>query len=457
MSTPPSGPRLDHPGVAAPTDPPEWRARVQALEQRARRGMVLGLERVASALAELGHPERGPPSVHVVGSNGKGSVVAFLSSILSADHRVGSFTSPHLERLTERVRRVSERRVVESTPNELERAFRTLDAVRPDFGDLTFFEILTLAGLLTMRDWAVDRRVVEAGLGGRLDATRLVEAQVAVLTQLSLEHTQYLGPDLASIATEKAAVARPGAPLVTAPVPAEAREAVSRAVQTVDGSWVELGVHFDVRAGQGGWDLTLGDRRLSAVRLGLRGAHQARNAALAAEAAIRLDPGLDDRALRLGLAEARWPGRLELVRGDPPVVLDGAQNAAGAQTLARALDAGLDDGDEDEASALRGPPVLVFGAMQDKDVGAMLAALAPRSAALVLTRVALERAASLDVLAAAAPAGVAATRCEDVGAALTAALSDARRRRGWVLVCGSLYLVGAARRELATAFDRVLG
>jgi dihydrofolate synthase/folylpolyglutamate synthase len=436
---------LDGPGRVPPGASEAHRRDLEALLQLSRSGTHLGLEPLARVLARLGHPERAARAVHVAGSNGKGSTSAFLSAILAAHGlEVGLYTSPHLIRLTERVRFDTRGRTEELAPEALGAALAEVQRVAPGYADLSFFEAVTAAGLVALRARGVDVAVIEAGLGARLDATRLVDAEVAVLTDLSLEHTDVLGETLAEVAREEAAVMRPGRPLVAADGPAEAM-AVVEAMARAEGVALErIGRELAVRRRDDGlFDLDLGVRALGGVRLSLLGPHQGRNALLAARAATLLCPEVDDHALREGLASARWPGRMEVVRraDAPPVLLDGAHNAHGAEVLAAALVAHRD--------LLAGPLHLVFGALADKDSAAMVQALAPRVASVAVAAPPSSRALAPEVLAERfRRLGCPATVEADLGAALAAASSDAAASGGWVVVAGSLNLVGEARLRL---------
>ena len=443
----PSAPRpiFDGPGPPPPGSSEAYRALLERLYALAKSGTHLGLAAIARVLGALGHPERAAPSVHVAGSNGKGSTSAFLAAILSdGGAPVGLYTSPHLISLTERVQVVRGAVPSEVEQEALARALAAVEAVAPGFGELSFFEAITAAGLWSLAESRVEAAVVEAGLGARLDATRLVEAQVAVLTDLSLEHTNILGETIEEIAAEEGAVMRGGRPLVMADGPPAAMQVVDAMAREAGAEVFRIGAQLHLaRHADGTFDLDLGAGRvLERVSLSLLGPHQGRNALLAAKAATLFDPGVTDLAIRRGLGRARWPGRMEIFRpeGGPPVLLDGAHNAHGAEVLAAALLA--------HRELFDAPLHFVFGALADKDASAMVAALEPLARSITFTRPGSPRARAPEALRAMAISGVVTAVEEGTLAAYEAARAAAARDGGWVVVAGSLYLVGDVRAAL---------
>jgi dihydrofolate synthase/folylpolyglutamate synthase len=417
---------------------------VAALTERGRFGISMGLERVERLMVEAGHPERGLRGALVGGTNGKGSVVAMAQSVLAAAGlRTGTMPKPHLVGYRERI-------AVDGVPipgadfaAAVERVLPAIDRVAGEIGPPTEFEALTTAAITELARRQVDLAIVEVGMGGRLDATNVLDLGVAAITNVQLDHQAHLGRTLAAIGREKAAIIKPGNLAVTG--------ATGRGLRPILDRSADLGVPLR-RAGDGqpyrahlvesGWDGIVVDagtpgRRLSGLRIGLLGAHQAGNAAVALALLDVLDErfglALPEAALRHGLAEVRWPGRLELLDGSAlglgRVLLDGAHNPAGAAALARALaDLGLRR------------PTIVFGAMRGKDVRGVLAALAPLEPRFVFTRVD-DRAAlpEAELAAAWAAIGGDAAIAPDPSAALAMADGDP------VVVAGSLYLVGAVR------------
>jgi dihydrofolate synthase/folylpolyglutamate synthase len=380
---------------------------LEALFRRRRFGVRPGLDGIRALLSALGDPQRKLLALHIAGTNGKGSTAAFAESILrAAGRRTGMYTSPHLLRFTERIR-VDGREVA---PTEAARLAGRALAAAPE---ATFFEIATAMAFVAFAEAGVEVAVVEAGLGGRLDSTNVLDAPLAsVVTGVALDHTEILGPTLSHVAREKAGIFRAGVPAVVACDDEEARAVLLAEAERVGAPLELLGRDFaEVDA-----------------TLGLAGRFQRRNAALAvravAHAAARGGFTVSDEARARGLAGARWPGRLE--RFDD-VLLDAAHNPDGARTLAAEL----------PALAQGRPVTLVFGTVEDKDAPAMLAALRPTVARVILTRVPSPRGRDPQSLL---------TDGAVVIPEVAAALAGARAHGGLALVAGSIFLVAEARR-----------
>ena len=436
-------PSFDGPGVAPQRASPAWAQMVDRLFSRARLGMVLGLERIARVLERLGHPERSFPSIHVAGTNGKGSTSAFLASILSQrpGRRIGLYTSPHLAHVNERVQIVEGSRFTPLSEEALLAALQAVEEIAPDFGDLTFFEVLTAGSLLALARAGVDAAVIEAGIGAKLDATRMVDAEVSVLTDLSLEHTAILGTTLEAIALDKSFVMRPGRPLVYAgSTPAVDAVVLGEALR-VGSAVFRLGRDLRAQAeASGRLRFELAGAVVPEVELALAGPHQTRNALLAAQAARLFDPSVEPPAIAQGLARAVWRGRFERIErpGLPLLLLDGAHNPQGIEALVGALIA--------EGARLPARKHLVFAALDDKDVASMLGPLLPVVDSVIVTRPqGQSRARDPAELTALLPG---AQAIEPVPAALAEAEARAQRDGGFVLVAGSLYLVGEVLRRL---------
>jgi dihydrofolate synthase/folylpolyglutamate synthase len=427
------------------TDPLSYAQAVAALTERGRFGISLGLERVERLMAEVGHPERSLRGALVGGTNGKGSVVAMARSVLSgAGLRVGTMPKPHLVSYRERIEVDGDPIPAADFAAAVERVLPAIDRVAAAVGPPTEFEALTAAAITELGRRGVDLAIVEVGMGGRLDATNVLDLGVAAITNVQRDHEAHLGHTLTAIGGEKAAIIKPGNLAVTG--------ATGRGLRPVLDRCSALGVPLRRAGGHqpysttlrhSGWDGIVVDartprRRLRALRIGLLGAHQADNAAVALAVLETMDErwslGLDERQLRAGLAATRWPGRLELLDGARVglrrVLLDGAHNPAGAAALARALaDLGLER------------PTIVFGAMRGKKVADVLRALAPLEPRFVFTRV--------DDPGAHDPAELArAWRRLGGRRGSTAATPEEALRRAEgdpVVVAGSLYLVGAVR------------
>jgi len=416
------------------------------LSRQPQTSIRLGLERITAACEALGRPQGRYPSVLIAGTNGKGSTAAFLSSILARTGRkVGLYTSPHLVDFRERIRIDGEA----ISPEELERAGARLLQAWPPFGEpghpdaLTYFEAATAMAFDVFARAGVDIAILEVGLGGRLDATNVPGTRLcaAVVTPIGLDHTEYLGDTLEAVAGEKAAIARAGIPLVTGAQRQEAMEVLRRRAQEVGAPLIvapklPIGLAMEEVPG----DAPGGAGVASGPRLGLLGLHQVQNAALAVAtlAVIRGTIETTEAMVREGLAAARWPGRMERVADSPLTILDGAHNADGARALAASL----------AALWPRRRFNLIFGVLADKDRGSILEALLPLAASLHLCPVASSRAVPASVVAAEAEALGAQVRTHaSLGAALDAAREEAGEE-GAVLVCGSLYLIGAARAIL---------
>jgi dihydrofolate synthase / folylpolyglutamate synthase len=417
---------------------------VAALTERGRFGISLGLARIERLMAEVGHPERALRGALVGGTNGKGSVVAMTRSVLNAaGHRVGTMPKPHLVHYRERVAVDGEPIPAADFADAVARVLPAIDRVAAEIGPPTEFEALTAAAITELSRRKVDLAIVEVGMGGRLDATNVLDLGVAAITNVQHDHEAYLGHTLAAIGGEKAPIIKAGNLAVTGARGRGLRPILERCADlSVPLRRAGPGQAYDARLVRSGWDgITVEARtpagRLSGLRVGLLGAHQAENVAVALALldalAERWDVSVEEAALREGLAAARWPGRLELLDGHAlgkgRILLDGAHNPAGAAALARSL-TDLD---------LR-RPAIVFGAMRGKDVRGVLSALAPLAPRFVFTRVADPNAHEPAELARAWEAlGGAGRTALDARRALEVADGDP------VIVAGSLYLVGEVR------------
>lgn len=430
---------------------PRLQQALESLYGAERRRDALGLEGTRLLMEALGNPERRFRSVHVAGTNGKGSVATLIERVLRAGpERTGLFTSPHLVEYRERIR-VRGRWADDA---ELEGRLDFLQRL-PAAAGRTFFEVTTALAFDHFARAEVDLAVVEVGLGGRLDCTNVVAPEVAVITGVGLDHTEILGTTLAAVAGEKAGIVKPGTPVVTAAREPEASgvidAAAARAGAPVVRSFERVRVER-VRSGPAGVELAAVAAPWGRVEVasGFRGSHQAANLVTAlATLSVLAERGtpVSPEALREGFAAARWPGRLEPCPRDPRLWWDGAHNPDGARMLARAWAEDL---------RFEPPAATVFAAARDKDAAAMLEplrALAPATR-LFVTRTRNERARPAQDLEAAARAlGFTAESRADVPAALGAALGAAGERR--VLLYGSLFAVGEAMELMGGAPEPV--
>jgi len=409
-----------------------------------------GLRRIDALLRDLGHPCARLPVFQVVGSKGKGTAAAAAAAILEeAGVRTGSYFSPHLSHPSERIlvggRPVPARAFARAVDRVLPLALRLSGDDRP-----TFFELMTAAALLLFEEAGCGAAVLEAGMGGRLDATTAPRRAAVLLTSVSLDHTAALGRTTAAIASEKAAAARRGVPFFSAvPRRSPAGRATARACRRAGAplllegrEWTVAGARTALVPGGAATRFDLGVRGGPVLRdlaVPLLGVHQARNAGLAAAALLLLARRgvvpVDGGAVRRGLAALRLPARLEVLRERPLVLLDGAHNGASVRAAVRAVRA---------VAHPRGRLRVVFAANRDKDLRGMLRALG-RAARLYATEVPNpRRAAAADLVRLARAGGLAASAAGTPRRALASALR-ASGPRDAVLVTGSMYLAGAIR------------
>ncbi len=416
------------------------------------------LDRIRALTELLGDPQASYPVIQLTGTNGKTSTSRMIDTLLRAlDLRTGRFTSPHVERMSERIS-------IDGEPlgdEEFVRAFNDvapyLELVdRDQEHPLSFFETVVAMGYAAFADAPVDVAVVEVGMGGTWDATNVVDAQVAVVLPVAVDHAKYLGETPVDIALEKAGIIKPGSLAVLAEQRPEVAELLLRRAVEVGATVVREGMEFGVISrvpAVGGQVISLqGLRaRYDEVFLPLYGAHQAQNAAvaLAAVEAFAGDQPLGEELVRAAFAEVTSPGRLEIVRRSPTIVLDAAHNPHGAEALGAALD----------DSFAFSPLIGVIGVMADKDHEGLLAALEPHLAHVVITQNATSRATPAAELAEAAKAIFGEDRVS-VAPRLAEALDQATALAeageafgdplgtGAVLVTGSVVTVGEARTML---------
>ena len=417
-------------------------ARLQALHPKS---IDLSLGRIRELLARLGHPERRlPPVVHIAGTNGKGSTLAMLDAMLTADgRRVHRYISPHLVRFNERILlggQPIEEGFLADVLDECERA--------NDGGPITFFEITTAAAFLAFSRVPADLLLLETGLGGRLDATNVVpRPRLTLMSPISLDHEAHLGRTLAAIAAEKAGIVKPGVPLLSGPQPAPARAVLHARAHALGAPLQRAGVDWRVRPTAEGMLFLKEDIRLSLPRPALVGEHQLDNAGLAIAAARALgDLAPSPAAIAAGLRAARWPARLQRLAGgalarllpeEVELWLDGGHNPAAGKVLARSL-----------PELARGRPVhLVLGMLRTKDVQAFARPLASLAASITTVPVpddplSQDPGEMADRLSALGMPGQPAADVPEALRRIATGLSGP----ALVLITGSLYLAGTVLR-----------
>jgi dihydrofolate synthase / folylpolyglutamate synthase len=412
------------------------------------RAVKYNLDTMRSALDELGNPERSYPAAIIAGTNGKGSTCAMLASILErAGYRTGLYTSPHLVRVNERTsisgREIPDEEFAAAFTEAWETSKKLRDRGVTDRG-LSYFELLTATAFLHFARARIEFAVLEVGMGGRLDATNVVEPRVAVITNVALDHEEFLGSTHASIAREKAGVIKARHPVVSGCEHPEAREVIRQHCLEAGAELLELSglaVPKPVSGGRGRFvfDFALDGNSFLNLAPSLAGRFQVKNAAAAVAAACKLRQqgySISGTAISDGLCEARWPGRLQALHHRPLVLLDGAHNPAAAQELAEFM--------REQFGHRR--VRLVYASMRDKSIERISQTLFPLAAELYITATAVERAASPEEILARAgsvpvPASIDADPVNALERACWASADD-----DVVLVTGSLYLVGAIQQ-----------
>ena len=406
--------------------------------------MKLGLETVQALASAVGNPQQKFPAVHIAGTNGKGSTAAMTEAVLrAAGFRVGLYTSPHLISITERVR-VDDSDISETDFARLATLVRQAGETLVAEGKLaappTFFEQVTTIGYLHFAEHKVDLVVLEVGLGGRLDATNICQPVVTAITPIGFDHQQYLGNTLAAIAGEKAGIIKENVPVIVALQPDEAMQAIAARAKDLKAPLISVaGESFSVESGNVG-QYRLRYRNYNAL-LNLRGRHQAENAMTAiliAEQLRQLGWKIDQQAIEKGLSSANWPGRLQLIESPKfptpmlPILIDGAHNPAGAETLRNFL-----------AENYAGVPItLIFGTMADKPAIEMAELLFPIAQQVILTQAENPRAASPQSIAEQTKTLRQDSVCAETLAEALLKAANITPADGLIVVCGSLYLAG---------------
>jgi len=433
-------------------------------------GIKFGLENIGRLMPALDNPHTSFPAVHVAGTNGKGSTSAVIASLLqAAGLRVGLFTSPHLISFTERIRingeEMTEEEVMEYA-EEIKDTVSRLDGFSP-----TFFEVVTALAMLYFSRKKVDAAVVEVGMGGRLDATNIITPEVSVITSIGIDHAEFLGNTLTEIAREKAGIIKNNIPVVSDSQLPEAGTVIEKKAQEKNSSLSVLGRDFSSVLKSDDtegicFDYSDASRKFDGLMLPLAGEHQMRNASVAIRAAElflkkyrsaspssapRQEHG-DEYLVREGLKNVRWPGRLEFVSYDPPILIDGAHNPSAAAVLAENL----------RSIFLKKfkKIIMVIGVMGDKDIEGIIGPLLPLASYSILTASAYDRAASPDRLSeTAASLGFSAVQTAlTVGDAIGLAIQYGKEACGpaggeagnsaLIVITGSFYTIGEAKEAL---------
>ena len=409
-------------------------------------GWIFGLERITSLLEHLGNPHRELKVIHVAGTNGKGSVCKYISSILQkAGYTVGVYLSPHVERFSERIV-VNDQEIPEDDLAMLVAQVRPLvEEMKQNNNTPTFFEIVTALAFLHFKNRNVDYVVLEVGLGGRFDATNVVTPLVSVITNISLEHTDILGKDIASIAFEKAGIIKDNVPLVTAATK-NARETIKQVAMERNAPIVYIDRTMWKRMsfrGEFQEFVIQGSFKDYTMKTSLLGLHQGENIAVSIAAVERLQMGgvyITDSDILDGIAAATHPGRMEIVSEKPLILLDGAHNPDGMSMLVKTL--------KEDFSSYR--LILVLGVLKEKDIKTMMSAIVPLSDVIIVTKSANPRACDPLFLKETIERFDANKKIY-VEASIHEAIDHAKRivkQKDMICVSGSLFTVGEARSYL---------
>ena len=402
-------------------------------------GIILGLATIRSILNALGDPQNNFYSIHVAGTNGKGSVAAALSSILQqSGYRVGLYTSPHLVRFNERIcinnRQISNDAVVKS--------YQAVQKAHLGNRTPTFFELTTAMAFYEFARRRVDWAVIETGMGGRLDATNVIDPVISIITNVSMEHRAYLGNTLARIAREKAGIIKQATPVVTAIKQRQAKSVIQRIAGKKSAPLYMLGKNFKVRRQPAGGFSYYGiENTWHDMHTALQGHYQVENAALAIAACELLNKNhtsISQQSIRDGLTKTSWPGRLEIVSEHPMIILDGAHNLMAARELAKFLGNNL----------AQRSITLVVGILDDKPYQSMLKSLLPVCSRVIVTRAKTGRALDPLRLFETAKKTLSDVRIvSDVAQAFAQAVAEADFN-DVICIAGSLYVVGEAKAAI---------
>jgi len=423
----------------------EYKETIEYLFGLQKHGMKFGLDNIRKLTAASGHPQNSFHAVHVAGTNGKGSTSAMIESILrTSGVRTGLFTSPHLISFTERIR-VNGEEISEENVIALAQEVRKTAERFEDFSP-TFFEVVTAMAFLHFRNEKVDWAVIETGLGGRLDATNVITPEACVITDIGIDHSEFLGKSLAEIASEKAGIIKPGVPVVTSAQPREVIEKIRGRAAEMKSPLYTYGEDFsasDIAEDPEGLAFSY-HGRLDYIGLApaLSGLHQIKNASMAVKTIEIVGERYPELRFDIsgGLSRTKWPGRLEMASENPPILIDGAHNPHAAAALAAHLKKML------QKNYRR--IILVAGIMSDKDIVGITEPLIGIASEIIFTSPAYGRAAAPETLvSSAASLGYGAKTAATVAEALISA------RKLWqpgdlIVVTGSFYTIGEAKEAL---------
>jgi dihydrofolate synthase / folylpolyglutamate synthase len=461
-----------------------YRETVRYLYDLQRHGIKFGLDNITNLLSALHNPHKAFPSVHIAGTNGKGSTSSVIASLLqSAGLRVGLFTSPHLVSFTERIR-INGETITEHDVIHLAEEVREIVSRSAGYSP-TFFEVVTAMALLYFERKKTDIAVIEVGMGGRLDATNILTPEVSVITNISFDHKEFLGRTLGEIAFEKAGIIKRGIPVIASLQKPEAKTVIEKRAEKEEAELFFYGSDFSAdmkKEDVAGitFDYADGAMTIRDLALPLAGAHQMQNASVAIKAAImalgkvtgtRGDGDAGRRStvvspslrvsvsprqeiiewIRNGLASTKWPGRLEFISKNPPIVIDGAHNPAAAGALAQALKRTF----LEKYKKI----IMILGIMDDKDIEGIMEPLLPLASDVIVTAPAGMRAARAEKLAAAAAslgfpaAQVTRTVKEALDCAMQMAMTHdpsptTSPSAPLIVVTGSFYTIGEAKEVL---------
>jgi dihydrofolate synthase/folylpolyglutamate synthase len=403
-------------------------------------GIKLGLDVITRILINLGNPQNRFACIHIAGTNGKGSIASGLAHILHASgFSVGIYTSPHLIKFNERIQvnhvQISDKEIVE--------AYQSVKSACFTEREPTFFEYTTAMALHHFAKANVDWAVIETGMGGRLDATNLLNPEISIISNISLEHRSYLGHTIADISREKAGIIKPNTPVITGVTQKSAIAVMENTAAEMNAPLYRLGKDFRVRRfGRGEFSYSGMDHHWPHLRTGLRGNHQIDNAALvlaACEVLQKKNTPITLETIRQSLEAYKWPGRLEMLDTSPPILIDGAHNLMSARVLGKYFRDELKDKHI----------TLVIGILDDKPYASILQSLLPHCQRVILTEPKIDRRLSPNKMINMAKALVPDTKIIlDVGAAVRHAV-ETTDSNDIVCIAGSLYVVGEAKQALA--------